>query len=198
MSDPSLPALPVSNVSFHSSRLPADWSLWSRCYCLFQRFGFKRRRAFWGCAHICSLPLPPLFLSFMFPFSSLPRRLRVFVFSFFLLSSQDRWEQTAWQFSSPFFIHFLVFFLWLLSLYSSLCISPFSPNWDERNPWSTILKEGSQLWCIFTHKHAASWIWPTVYVHRYPSTQTNTVIKTYTLYHNTGANQIKLLLMRET
>lgn len=49
-----------------------------------------------------SPPLPPIF-SFMFPFSSLPRCLRVFVFSLFLLSSQDRWEQTAWQFSSPFY-----------------------------------------------------------------------------------------------
>lgn len=56
-----------------------------------------------------SSPPLPLFLSCMFPFSSLPRRLRVFVFSLFLLSSQDRWEQTAWQFSSPFFIHFLVY-----------------------------------------------------------------------------------------
>lgn len=68
MSHPFLPALPISNVSFHSSRLPADWSLWSRCYCLFQRFGFKRRLAFWGCAHICSLPLP---LLLFFPFSPL-------------------------------------------------------------------------------------------------------------------------------
>lgn len=70
-----------------------------------------------------SPPRPPI-LSFMFPFSSLPRRLRVFVFSLFLLSSHDRWEQTAWQFSSPFFLlHFLVFCVWLLSLYPSLAVS---------------------------------------------------------------------------
>lgn len=60
------------------------------------------------------------------------------------------------------FIRFLVFCVWLLSLYPSLAASLFPPNWVERRPWSTILKEGSQLWCIFTSKHAASWIWPTV------------------------------------
>lgn len=112
MSHPSLPALPVSNVSFHTSRLPADWSLWSRCYRLFQRSGFKRRQSLLGLrtyllSTSSSPPLPPV-PSFMFPFSSLPRRLRVFVFSlFFPLSSRDRWEQTAWQFSSPFSSAFL-------------------------------------------------------------------------------------------
>lgn len=93
-----------------------------------------------------SPPLPPIF-SFMFPFSSLPRRLGVFVFSLFLLSSQDRWEQTAWQFSSPFYP--LSCFPCVCSLYPSLTASLFPPNWVERKPWSTILKEGSQLWCIF-------------------------------------------------
>lgn len=70
-----------------------------------------------------SPPRPPI-LSFMFPFSSLPRRLRVFVFSLFLLSSQDRWEQTAWQFSS-FFFNPLSCFLCVAALSISLsrCLS---------------------------------------------------------------------------
>lgn len=78
-----------------------------------------------------SPPLPP-FHSFMLPFSSLPRRLRVFVFFLFLLSSQDRWEQTAWQFSSPFYPLSCFLCVAALSLYHpppssiSLCFSKLS------------------------------------------------------------------------
>lgn len=121
MSDPTLPALPVSNVSFHASRLPADWSLWSRCDCLFLRFGFKRRQAFRGLhtdlllylflssSSSHSLPSCPPFQVFPGVSESLS--------SLLFLSSRGRWEQTAWQFSLFFFfpLHFLVFRVWLLS-----------------------------------------------------------------------------------
>lgn len=208
MSDPSLPALPVSNVSFHSSRLPADWSVWSRCYCLFQRFSFKRQRAFWGCAHISSLPLP--FLLFL-PFSPLCSPFQVFPGVCESLSSPSSSFQVKTGGSKQpgsfplLFIHFLVFFVWLLSLYLSV-----SPNWVERNPWSTILKEGSQLWCIFTRKHAAFmdlaycmytdivarkqilWLKHTCFI----TQQTLTPIHTQTRGWN-AKHKIKLQLMRE-
>lgn len=62
------------------------------------------RCAFWGSSNICSLPFssPHLFLlftSFCSPFQVFPG---VSVSPPFLLSSQDRWEQTGWQFSSLF------------------------------------------------------------------------------------------------
>lgn len=157
MSDPFLPALPVSNVSFHTSRLPADWSLWSRCYCLFQRFGFKRRQAFWGFAHICSLPLPLPFLLFL----PLPPIFLLYVplfkssqasRSLCLLPLSSFKSRQVGANSLAVFLSFLSTFLFSVcgcSLYPSLTASLFPPNWVERKPWSTILKEGSQLRCIF-------------------------------------------------
>lgn len=154
MSDPTLPALPVSNVSFHASRLPADGSLWSRCDCLFLRFGFKRRQAFRGLhtdlllylflssSSSHSLPLCSPFQVFPGVSESLS--------SLLFLSSRGRWEQTAWQFS----LFFFSLFTFLFSVCGcSLCVFLsrrfyFSPNWVERKPWSTILKEWSRLWCV--------------------------------------------------
>lgn len=124
MSDPTLPALPVSNVSFHAGRLPADGSLWSRCDCLFLRFGFKHRQGFRGLhtdlllylflssSSSHSLPLCSPFQVFPGVSESLS--------SLLFLSSRGRWEQTAWQISLFFFsppLHFLVFRVWLLSPY---------------------------------------------------------------------------------
>lgn len=167
MSHPSLPALPVSNVSFHTSRLPADWSLWSRCYRLFPALRLQTPTKPFGASHISALYL---FLS-----SSSSRSL---LYAPLFKSSQASASLCLLPLFSPFksrqvganslavflslFIRFLVFCVWLLSLYPSLAASLFPPNWVERRPWSTILKEGSQLWCIFTGKHTASWIWPTV------------------------------------
>lgn len=172
MSDLSLPALPVSNVSFHASRLPTDWSLWSRCDCLFLRFGFKRRQAFRGCTCICSstssssshsLPLCSPFQVFPGVSESLS--------SLLFLSSRDRWEQTAWQFSL-FFSLLLTFFFstWGCSLCISLSRSfYFSPNWVERKPWSTILKEQRQLWCIFNQQTEPCEFGPTADIlHKHP------------------------------
>lgn len=65
-----------------------------------------------------SSPFSPLRSSFQV----FPGVCEFFVFALFLLSSRDRWEQTAWQFSSPFLSTFLPFFVWLLSL--SIPLSP--------------------------------------------------------------------------
>lgn len=94
-----------------------------------------------GAAHISALFLflaPSSFPStFHSSFQVFPG---VFVFARFLLSSRDRWEQKAWQFSSP--LHPLHCFLSPLLLSFFLCGFP---NWAERRPWSTILKEGSEM-----------------------------------------------------
>lgn len=123
MSDPSLPAFPVSNVSFHSSRLPGDWFSMKSMLLLVPALRLQTQTCLLGLRTYLlsssSSPPLPLILSFLLPFSSLPRRLQVFVFSLFLLSSQDRWDQTAWQ----FFLSFLFTFFLALSLSIPLFLS---------------------------------------------------------------------------
>lgn len=120
-----------------------------------------------GVARISALFLfLPSFSSSLFsplrsPFQVFPGVCEFFVFALFLLSSQDRWEQTAWQFSSPFYPLSCLLCVAALSLSLSPRLSV-SPNWAERDPWSTILKEGSRLWCILHANTQPSWIWPTV------------------------------------
>lgn len=181
MSDPSLPALPVSNDSFHASRLPADWSLWSRCDCLFLRFGFKRRQAFRGCARICSStssspPLPPV-LSLCSSFQVFPG-VSESLSSLLFLSSRDRWEQTAWQFSLFFLSSSLSSFPCgaALSVFPCHAASTFSKlSWEKAliNHF-----EGAKSALVYFYQQTRS----LVDLDRLQLSSTNTQIKIYTLY----------------
>lgn len=182
MSDPSLPALPVSNVSFHTSRLPADWSLWSRCYCLFQRFGFKRRQAFWGCAHICSLPLP---LLLVLPFSPLCSPFQVFPGVYESLSSPSfSFQVTTGGSKQPGSFPLLFFsplscFLCVAALSISLSRCFLQIEFRE-NLDLPFWRRESQLWCIFTHRHTqprGSGLLNTVIKIYMPYCTTNTKVK---------------------
>lgn len=185
MSDPSLPALPVSNVSFHAIRLPADWSLWSRCDCLFLRFGFKRRQAFRGCTCICSStssspPLPPI-LSLCVPLfkssqASLSLCLRS---SFFQVETGGSKQPGSFPsfFSPP---HFLLFHVGLLPLYFPVTpLLLFSKlSWEK-----TLINhfEGAKSALVYFYQQTRS----LVDLERLQISSTNTQIKIYTLYFAT-------------
>lgn len=121
-----------------------------------------------GPAHVSALYLfqasssshsPP----FMFPFSSLPRRLRVFVFSpLSSFKSRQVGANSLAVFSPLLFIHFLVFCVCGCVLSISHSASMFLQIELKESLDQPFLKEGNQLWCIFTRKHTVSWIWPIV------------------------------------
>lgn len=167
MSDPSLPALPVSNVSFHSSRLPGDWFSMKSMLLLVPALQLQTQTCLLGLrAYLLSSssspPLPP-FLSFLFPFFK-PSQASA---SLCLRSLSSFKSRQVGPNSLAVFLSFLSTSLFSFHgcslFYPSSFYLSVSSNWAERDPWSTILKEERQLWCVFhTQTHSAPWIRPAV------------------------------------
>lgn len=154
MSDPSLPALPVSNVCFHSSRLPGDWFSMKPKLLLVPELRLQTL--------MCLLGLPTYLLS---SFSS-PLLLFPSLFIPLFKSSQASLSSPAFSFqvetggskkpgSFPFlYVLFLVSFL----LGRSLSISVFFqielkevldlPFWrrEVRFSWNTYKHKNKALW----------------------------------------------------
>lgn len=138
-----------------------------------------------GAAHgSAPLPLPLLlflpFSPFMFPFSSLPRRLGVFVFAPLSFKSRQVGANSLAVFPLLFSLFTFLFSVCGCSLYFPHSFY-FSPNWVERKPWSTILKEWSRLWCVSffflvpANREPCRFGWLQI-------SSTKTEIKIYTLY----------------
>lgn len=122
MSDPSLPALPVSNISFHSSHLPGDRFSMKSMLPLVPTLQLQTPMCLLGPLTYLLSSSSSLSLLFCSPFQVFPS---VFVFSshFFFQVKTGGSKQPG---SFPLlFILFLVFSLWLLSLYPSRSVSLF-------------------------------------------------------------------------
>lgn len=155
MSTPSLPASPVSNVSFHSSRLPGDSFSVKSMLALVPVLRLQTLTCLLGAVHayLCSSSSsPPLPLSVpLFKSSQASERLCLFpVFYYFFFQGETGGSKQPGSFSSSFYLLSCFLFAAALSIPFLLSISlVLQIEQREILDRSTVLREQSQLCCFF-------------------------------------------------